>query len=42
MRETDEETDYEAPELAEAGDFADLTRGYAGQYWDGYSGFFGT
>ncbi|MFI0261863.1 lasso RiPP family leader peptide-containing protein [Streptomyces sp. NPDC017056] len=41
MQEPLEDTDYEAPELAEAGDFAELTQGYSGTYWDGYAGFFG-
>ncbi|MFH9419969.1 lasso RiPP family leader peptide-containing protein [Streptomyces sp. NPDC017529] len=42
MQEPLEETEYETPELAEAGGFAVLTQGHAGIYWDGYSGFFGS
>ncbi|MEN2420664.1 lasso RiPP family leader peptide-containing protein [Streptomyces rimosus] len=41
MQENWEETDYEAPELAEVGDFTEVTHGYSGPYWDGYSAFFG-
>ncbi|WP_107087559.1 lasso RiPP family leader peptide-containing protein [Streptomyces rimosus] len=41
MQENWEEADYEAPELAEVGDFAEVTYGYSGLYWDGYSAFFG-
>ncbi|MEU7254560.1 lasso RiPP family leader peptide-containing protein [Streptomyces rimosus] len=41
MQENWEEADYEAPELAEVGDFAEVTHGYSGLYWDGYSAFFG-
>lgn len=32
---------YEPPVLAEAGGFAEVTEGYSGTYWDGYSGFLG-
>lgn len=34
------EDEYEAPELAEVGDFTELTLGFAGANWDGYGGFF--
>lgn len=41
MQEVQEQAEYEAPELVEAGDFTELTRGYAGSFWDGYGGFLG-
>ncbi|MFH8405843.1 lasso RiPP family leader peptide-containing protein [Streptomyces sp. NPDC018019] len=39
MQENQEEIEYEAPELAEAGDFAELTLGFRGHNWDGWAGF---
>ncbi|MFF3277510.1 lasso RiPP family leader peptide-containing protein [Streptomyces chrestomyceticus] len=36
-----EQAEYEPPELVEAGEFSELTLGFAGYHWDGFGGFFG-
>ncbi|MFH8410650.1 lasso RiPP family leader peptide-containing protein [Streptomyces sp. NPDC018019] len=41
MQDTMEEADYEAPELAEVGDFAALTLGSIGPRQDSLAGTFG-
>ncbi|MEV3992317.1 lasso RiPP family leader peptide-containing protein [Streptomyces sp. NPDC049837] len=39
--ETEEAEVYEPPVLADAGGYAEVTEGYSGLYWDGFSAFFG-
>ncbi|MEF3114469.1 lasso RiPP family leader peptide-containing protein [Streptomyces chrestomyceticus] len=39
MQNNGEEIEYEAPELAEVGDFAELTLGFGGTYFDVFGGF---
>ncbi|MFK8846947.1 lasso RiPP family leader peptide-containing protein [Streptomyces sp. Ac-502] len=38
MQEQIETVEYEAPELAEAGEFAELTLGFHGHHWDAFGG----
>ncbi|KAA6212185.1 lasso RiPP family leader peptide-containing protein [Streptomyces albofaciens JCM 4342] len=38
IQEQHETVEYEAPELAEVGDFTELTLGFHGPFWDVFGG----
>ncbi|KAA6220609.1 lasso RiPP family leader peptide-containing protein [Streptomyces albofaciens JCM 4342] len=40
MPDIHEEIEYEKPELAEVGDFTELTRGFVGNSYDNFGGMF--